>query len=112
MWPRLEPLLANVDNVQWTPDMIWFDNLKAYGTPNYYVQKMYSTNPGTTMLPVQRAGNAKNGDDNLFSSATADDSFEKVALDENTSNPMEIDVAPDGRIRVAAVVSTAVPGAR
>ncbi|MGJ7442608.1 ThuA domain-containing protein [Aquipuribacter sp. MA13-6] len=31
-------------------------------------------------------------------SATADDSFEKVALDENTSNPMEIDVADDGRV--------------
>ncbi|MDF7810609.1 alpha-L-arabinofuranosidase C-terminal domain-containing protein [Hymenobacter sp. YC55] len=67
------PLFAHVDAWQWTPDMIWFDNLKAYGTPNYYVQKMYSTNAGTTMLPVQMPNNAKNGTDNLFASAVADD---------------------------------------
>ncbi|MEJ5869062.1 ThuA domain-containing protein, partial [Pseudokineococcus sp. 5B2Z-1] len=30
--------------------------------------------------------------------ATSDDSFEKVSLDENTSNPMELDVADDGRV--------------
>src|SRR5690606_2312106 len=32
------PLLAHVDGWQWTPDLIWFDNLKSFGTPNYYVQ--------------------------------------------------------------------------
>jgi alpha-N-arabinofuranosidase len=74
------PLFAHVDAWQWTPDMIWFDNLKSYGTPNYYVQKMYSTNPGTTMLPVQRGGNAKNGEDNLFSSATADDKTGEIIV--------------------------------
>ncbi|SNR86245.1 MULTISPECIES: alpha-L-arabinofuranosidase C-terminal domain-containing protein [Hymenobacter] len=74
------PLFAHVEAWQWTPDMIWFDNLKAYGTPNYYVQKMYSTNPGTTMLPVQRAGNAKNGQDNLFSSAVADDKTGEIIV--------------------------------
>ncbi|RTQ48158.1 alpha-L-arabinofuranosidase [Hymenobacter gummosus] len=66
------PLFAHVDAWQWTPDMIWFDNLRAYGTPNYYVQKLFGTNRGTTMLPSQRGGGAKNGDDNLFSSAVAD----------------------------------------
>ncbi len=30
--------------------------------------------------------------------ATSEDSFAKVALDENTSNPMELDVADDGRV--------------
>ena len=67
------PLFAHVDAWQWTPDLIWFDNLKSYGTPNYYVQKLYATNRGTTMLPMQRDDNAKNGQDNLFSSAVADD---------------------------------------
>lgn len=74
------PLFAHVDAWQWTPDMIWFDNLKSYGTPSYYVQKMYATNPGTTMLPVQRAGNAKNGQDNLFSSAVADDKTGEIVV--------------------------------
>jgi len=31
-------------------------------------------------------------------SATLEDSFEKVALDENTSNPMELAIAEDGRV--------------
>ncbi|MBW3129210.1 alpha-L-arabinofuranosidase C-terminal domain-containing protein [Hymenobacter profundi] len=67
------PLFAHVDAWQWTPDMIWFDNLNSYGTPSYYVQKLFSLNKGTTILPVQLPGNAKNGQDNLFVSAVTDD---------------------------------------
>ncbi|HEX8506262.1 MAG TPA: alpha-L-arabinofuranosidase C-terminal domain-containing protein [Hymenobacter sp.] len=66
------PMLAHVDAWQWTPNMIWFDNLTAYGTVNYYVQLLYAQNKGTSMLPVQLPGNAKNGADNLFASAVAD----------------------------------------
>ena len=42
------PLFAHVDGWQWTPDLIWVNNLQVYGTPNYYVQKLYSTNKGPT----------------------------------------------------------------
>ncbi|MBD8870412.1 ThuA domain-containing protein [Nocardioides donggukensis] len=31
-------------------------------------------------------------------SATLPESFEKIALDDNTANPMELDIAPDGRV--------------
>jgi len=27
--------MAHVDAWQWTPDEIWFDNLRSYGTPDY-----------------------------------------------------------------------------
>ncbi|MDO7847814.1 alpha-L-arabinofuranosidase C-terminal domain-containing protein [Hymenobacter sp. M29] len=67
------PMLAHVDAWQWTPNLIWFDNLNAYGTVNYYVQQLFSQNKGTTVLPVQLPGGAKNGTDNLFASAVADD---------------------------------------
>ncbi|HKZ38561.1 MAG TPA: alpha-L-arabinofuranosidase C-terminal domain-containing protein, partial [Chryseolinea sp.] len=30
------PLFAHAEGWQWTPDLIWFDNLRSYGTPNYY----------------------------------------------------------------------------
>ncbi len=40
------PLLCNVDYVNWNPDLIWFDGKRAYGTPNYYVQKMFMNNQG------------------------------------------------------------------
>ena len=66
------PMLAHVDAWQWTPNMIWFDNLTSYGTVNYYVQKLYALNKGTSVLPVAMPGNAKNGTDNLFASAVAD----------------------------------------
>src|SRR5882762_109701 len=46
------PLFAHTEGWQWTPDLIWFDNLKSYGTPNYYVQKLFSSNKGTQVLPI------------------------------------------------------------
>ena len=67
------PLFAHVDAWQWTPNLIWFDNLRSYGTVNYYVQQLFSQHKGTTVLPVQLPGGAKNGTDNLFASAVADD---------------------------------------
>lgn len=52
------PLFANVNAWQWTPDAIWFDNLRSYGTPNYYVQKVFANNTGTRIVPVSpQAGN-------------------------------------------------------
>jgi len=47
------PLFGHEEAWQWRPDMIWFDNLSAYGSVNYYVQKLFSLNPGTTLLSAQ-----------------------------------------------------------
>ena len=66
------PLFAHVDAWQWTPNLIWFDNLRSYGTPNYYVQKMYATNLGTHVVPVDVNGSAKNAQDGLYTSASID----------------------------------------
>ncbi|TDN39342.1 alpha-L-arabinofuranosidase [Hymenobacter sp. UV11] len=74
------PLFANVDAWQWTPDMIWFDNLNSYGSPSYYVQKLYALNKGTRVLPVTMPAGAKNGADNLFASAVADDAAGDVVV--------------------------------
>lgn len=41
------PMLANVDYVNWRPDMLWFDNHRIMKTPNYHVQKMFMVNQGT-----------------------------------------------------------------
>ncbi|GAA3816328.1 hypothetical protein GCM10022226_41290 [Sphaerisporangium flaviroseum] len=45
------PLMANVDYVDWTPDLIWFDNDQAYGSPSYYVQRLFGRNVGDRVLP-------------------------------------------------------------
>jgi alpha-N-arabinofuranosidase len=47
------PLFGHEDAWQWRPDMIWFDNLNVYGSANYYVQKLFSLNPGTNLLNVR-----------------------------------------------------------
>ena len=44
------PLLAYEGHQQWSPDLIWFDNDQSYGTPNYYVQKLYSIYRGDQYL--------------------------------------------------------------
>jgi alpha-N-arabinofuranosidase len=62
------PLLANVDAWQWTPDAIWFDNLRSYGTPNYYVQSVFANNAGTRIVPA--TPHAENG---FYTSATLDE---------------------------------------
>jgi alpha-N-arabinofuranosidase len=46
------PLLAHVDAWQWKPDLIWFDNLRSYGTTDYYVQQIFSRNVGTRAVAV------------------------------------------------------------
>jgi alpha-N-arabinofuranosidase len=66
------PLFAHVEGWQWTPDLIWFDNLRSYGTPNYYVQKLFSLNKGTNILPVLLNGSPRNAQQNLFASASID----------------------------------------
>jgi len=50
------PLFANVDAWQWTPNLIWCDNLRVYGTPSYYVQQLFSCNRGDVVLPMDLTG--------------------------------------------------------
>ena len=46
------PLLANEDYVQWRDaNMIYFDNDEAWGTTNYYVQRLFSNNRGDQVVP-------------------------------------------------------------
>ncbi len=49
------PLFGHADAWQWTPDLIWFDNLRVCGTANYYVQKLFSINRGDRVLPIRVA---------------------------------------------------------
>ena len=66
------PLFAHVDAWQWRPDLIWFDNLNSMATPNYYVQKLFSTNKGTYVVAITENDKAITGKDSLYSSAVID----------------------------------------
>jgi alpha-N-arabinofuranosidase len=56
------PLFGDENAWQWRPDLIWFDNLNVYGSANYYVQKLFSLNPGTNLLTVRLSGVPNMGD--------------------------------------------------
>ena len=48
------PMFAKYGNVQWADaNMIWFNNTDYVLTPNYYVQKLFSTNAGDYSLPTE-----------------------------------------------------------
>ena len=74
------PLFAHVDGWQWTPDLIWFDNLNAYGTPNYYVQKLFSNNKGTQVLPATRDKLPLTGQNGLYGSAVLDKETNEIII--------------------------------
>jgi alpha-L-arabinofuranosidase len=66
------PLLAHVDAWQWAPNLIWFDNLRSFGTPSYYVQQLFGRHQGSTLLPISTDGQTTNGTGGLYSSAALD----------------------------------------
>ncbi len=74
------PLFAHVDGWQWKPDLIWFDNLKSFGTANYYVQKLFSNNKGTKVLPILLDNKALTGQDGIYASAAFDQNSNEIIL--------------------------------
>jgi len=74
------PLFAHVDGWQWTPDLIWFDNLTSYGTPNYYVQKLFSTNRGTKLVPVTFDAQPLIGQYDVYASSVFDENSNEIIV--------------------------------
>ncbi|HVU35364.1 MAG TPA: alpha-L-arabinofuranosidase C-terminal domain-containing protein [Opitutaceae bacterium] len=67
------PLFANADAWQWTPDMIWVDNLRLVKTPNYYVQQLFATNRGDRVLPVSITDASAEEQKRFYASSTYDE---------------------------------------
>jgi len=74
------PLFAHVDGWQWTPDLIWFNNLTSYGTANYYVQKLFSTNKGTNVLSILKDNKPLTGQQGIYASASFDKDSHEIIL--------------------------------
>ena len=74
------PLFAHAEGWQWTPDLIWFDNLRSYGTPNYYVQKLFANNKGTHALSILSGTEKLNGKNGLFASAVWDKNTKEIIV--------------------------------
>jgi alpha-L-arabinofuranosidase len=74
------PLFAHTEGWQWTPDLIWYDNLRSYGTTNYYVQKLFSNNKGSQVLPMLLENKPLTGQHGLYASAAFDKSAHEIIL--------------------------------
>jgi alpha-N-arabinofuranosidase len=101
------PLMAHVNAWQWKPDAIWFDNLRSYGTPNYYVQKVFANNVGTRIVPV--TSEAQGG---LYTSASLDEHTQELIVkainDSPNVTPAEIrldGINPSGTAKVTILES-------
>jgi alpha-N-arabinofuranosidase len=95
------PLFAHVDGWQWTPNMIWMDNLSSYGTPNYYVQQLFALNRGDVVLPVKL--DVMDGK-KLYASASRDegrgDVIVKLVNGENRSAEVTSNLSGNARLIV------------
>jgi Alpha-L-arabinofuranosidase len=47
------PLFGNVNQCQWNPNAIYYNAATSYGTPSYYVQKMFTNNTGNVYIPIR-----------------------------------------------------------
>ena len=93
------PLFGNVNAWQWRPDLIWFDNEHVVATPNYYVQKIFSTNAGTDVVSALVDGKPLTGQDSLYSSATIDSKTSElvVKMVNVGKKPASLNLSVEGR---------------
>src|SRR5690606_31373244 len=74
------PLMAHADGWQWTPDLIWFNNLESYATPNYYVQQLFSVDKGTHGLSILSGKDKIVGQQGLYASAVWDKNTKEIII--------------------------------
>ncbi|MGJ1324925.1 alpha-L-arabinofuranosidase C-terminal domain-containing protein [Sphingobacterium faecium] len=104
------PLFGHVDGWQWSPDLIWVDNLQVYGTPSYQVQKLYSTHTGTDIIPIKWNGETIAGKDSLFASAVYDSKAQELIIKfvNYNSKPIQanFDINSQKKLKQVAVKTT------
>jgi len=93
------PLFAHEEGWQWTPDLIWFNNLQTYATPNYYVQKLYGNNAGTDLISITDKGKAITGQNGMFATAVTDKITGEVIIKvvNTTAKAQKTDISVKGK---------------
>jgi alpha-L-arabinofuranosidase len=93
------PLFAHKDAWQWTPDLIWVDNLSVVYTPNYYVQQLFCTHRGDVVLPAEVSA-----DGSVFASAVRDEAAGEIIVKivHPVAVPGHADIVLPGTVAVQA----------
>lgn len=114
------PLFVNVNpgGMQWRSDLIGYNVLNSYGSPSYYVQKMFSTYLGDRVVPVSGtdiptqlqklnhrdsvAGRTPKRIPALFYVATRDSktgrTYIKIVNTQGTEQPIHIEIAGASKV--------------
>ncbi len=102
------PLFGHVGAWQWRPDMIWFDNLRSVATPNYWVQKLFSTNSGNQIIAALLDGKPLAGQDSLYVSSCFDHQTSEiiVKLVNGSAGPQKLYLSLNGRLPSAKAAKT------
>ncbi len=104
------PLFAHVDGWQWTPDLIWFDNLRSFGTPNYQVQKLFANNAGTKAIPISEGKNPVINKDGIFASSVLDENTQEIIVKlvntGESAKPININLSGSGKLAGEAQLIT------
>lgn len=92
------PLFAHADGWQWTPDLIWVNNLQSYGTPDYHVQKLFSTNKGTKVIPITLNNANIAGQDSIYAAAAIDEKTNEIIIKvvNASGNELKKDISFEG----------------
>lgn len=85
------PLFGHVRRWQWTPNLIWFDSLSAFGTPSYLIQKMFSTHKGTHTLNITSSSNVLAGESGVYASAVWDEKANEIIIKVVNANPFSVE---------------------
>lgn len=104
------PLFAHYDAWQWSPNLIWFNNLTSVATANYYVQQLYATNKGNYVVPALMNNLAVSGKDSLYATAAIDSKTNEIIIKLVNANPVSkavsFNINGDVKLAKKATVTT------
>ena len=85
------PLLSREGEVDWTPDLIWFNDDAVYCTPSYYVQQMFAQACGTDLV-------ASETDGDLFQAVTRTENELQIKLVNLSDETKEVKLLIPGAV--------------
>ncbi len=89
------PLFAHVDAWQWTPNLIWTDNLHTLRTVNYYVQSLFARNRGDQILPVALSQLSPTEQKRFYASSSFDAASGEIILKLVNATPAAVTTSVD-----------------
>ena len=100
------PLLVNVHpgGMQWHPDLIGYDGLTSYGSPSYYVLKLFAGNVGDTVPSSSVTGTGPRVAYSVTYQSTTGKVFLKIVNGVPTAQELEIKLTGISAIQGAAKV--------